>query len=55
MEHLIKDRRGFTLIEVIVVIAIVAILASILTPTITKNIDDSKRARDNTFLHYKSF
>jgi len=36
---------GFTLIEVIVVIAVVAILAAILTPTITKNIDDSKRAR----------
>jgi prepilin-type N-terminal cleavage/methylation domain-containing protein len=38
-------RQGFTLIEVIVVIAIVAILSAILTPTITKNIDDSKRAR----------
>ncbi len=36
---------GFTLIEVIVVIAVVAILAAILTPTVVKNIDDSKVAR----------
>jgi len=45
MEKMLKDKKGFTLIEVIVVIAVVAILAAILTPTITKNIDDSKRAR----------
>jgi prepilin-type N-terminal cleavage/methylation domain-containing protein len=40
-----NHHKGFTLIEVIVVIAIVAVLAAILTPTITKNIDDSKRTR----------
>lgn len=45
MEQLIKDRKGFTLIEVIVVIAVVAILAAILTPTITRNIEDSKISR----------
>ena len=45
MKKLSQDKKGFTLIEVIVVIAVVAILAAILTPTITKNIDDSKRAR----------
>jgi len=37
--------QGFTLIEVIVVIAVVAILAAILTPTVVKNIDDAKVAR----------
>ncbi len=40
-----RRNSGFTLIEVIVVIAVVAILAAILTPTIVKNVDDSKVAR----------
>ena len=40
-----KSRKGFTLIEVIVVIAVVAILAAILTPIIAKNIDDAKNGR----------
>lgn len=37
--------RGFTLIEMVVVLAVVAILAAILTPTIAKNINDAKLAR----------
>ncbi len=40
-----KRNAGFTLIEVIVVIAVVAILAAILTPTVVKNIDDAKISR----------
>ena len=36
---------GFTLIEIIVVIAVIAILAAIMTPSIIKNIDDSRVAR----------
>jgi len=38
-------RAGFTLVEVVVVIAVVALLAAILAPLIAKNIDDAKLAR----------
>lgn len=40
-----KKNSGFTLIEVVVVLAVVAILAAILTPNIVKSINDSKIAR----------
>ena len=45
MKRVPIPKAGFTLIEVIVVIAVVAILAAILTPTITRNIEDSKISR----------
>jgi prepilin-type N-terminal cleavage/methylation domain-containing protein len=38
-------RRGFTLIEMIVVIAVIAVLASIITPMIAKYLEDSKISR----------
>lgn len=39
------DEQGFTLIEVIVVIAVISVLAAILTPSIIKHIDDSRLAK----------
>lgn len=40
-----NNRRGFTLIEVIVVAGIIAILAGILVPMIMNQIDEAKNAR----------
>ena len=40
-----RNDQGFTLIEVVVVVAVIAILAAVLTPYITKYIDDSKIAK----------
>ncbi len=40
-----RNEAGFTLIEVVVVVAVIAILAAVLTPYITKYIDDSKIAK----------
>jgi prepilin-type N-terminal cleavage/methylation domain-containing protein len=40
-----NNKKGFTLIEMVVVLAVVAILAAILTPTIAKSIDDAKLTR----------
>jgi len=40
-----KREAGFTLIEVVVVVAVIAILAAVLTPYITKYIDDSRIAK----------
>lgn len=40
-----KGEAGFTLIEVVVVVAVIAIMAAVLAPYITRYIDDSKIAK----------
>lgn len=44
----IKNSKGFSLVELIVVIAIMAVLVCILTPTLIKQIEKSNRSRDMT-------
>lgn len=42
----IKNKKGFTLIELIVVIAILAVLAAIIIPTVASNIQNAEIQRD---------
>ena len=42
----LNNRKGFTLIELIVVIAIIAVLAAIIIPTVATNIQRANDARD---------
>lgn len=40
-----SSKRGFTLIEIVVVLAVVAVLAAVMTPAVIKHLNDSRTAR----------
>lgn len=41
-----KNNKGFSLVELIVVVAIMAVLVGILVPTLVKNVEKSKKQKD---------
>lgn len=46
MKKMLKNKKGFTLVELVVVIAILAILALILVPSITGYVSKAETSRD---------
>jgi prepilin-type N-terminal cleavage/methylation domain-containing protein len=49
------DNKGFTLVELIIVIAIIAVLAAVLAPQYIKYVEKSKAAADAKQLQLKCF
>jgi prepilin-type N-terminal cleavage/methylation domain-containing protein len=45
MKKLTRDHKGFTLLEIIVVLAVIGALAAMLAPVVFRYIDDAKRAQ----------
>lgn len=45
MRRLVRSEGGFTLIELVVVLAVIALLAAVLTPLVTRYIQDARIAR----------
>ena len=41
-----RNKRGFTIVELVIVIAVIAILAAVLIPTFTTLVDRAKRTAD---------
>lgn len=47
MKKITKNNKGFSLIELIIVIAIMAVLVAIIAPNLTKYLGSSKKQTDN--------
>src|SRR5688572_16971638 len=45
MTNVMKNEKGFTLLEIIVVLAVLGALAAMLSPVVFRYIDDANRAR----------
>jgi|GEM_PF-3583601 len=46
IQKLRKNRKGFSLVELIVVIAIMAVLVGVIAPNLIRNIEKSRESRD---------
>ena len=46
-----KNRKGFTIVELVIVIAVIGVLAAILVPTFVNLTKDAHRASDKSFIH----
>jgi len=43
----LMNKKGFTLMEMLIVVAIIAILVAVSVPTFTANLDEAKKATDD--------
>ena len=50
MKKITKNNKGFSLVELIVVIAIMAVLMAVLVPTLVKNVEKSRLQTDKSAL-----
>lgn len=53
MKKISKNKKGFTLVEMVIVIAIILILASVVIFSVTKFINAAKSAKDSISDHNK--
>jgi type IV pilus assembly protein PilA len=46
MKTIKKNEKGFTLVELVIVVAILALLAALLVPRIMGNVEDAKKSKE---------